>query len=485
MGAESEHPRTPLPAPALRGGAIERGAGRIFVVDDEELPRELIARALGRAGFEVEAFATSDEVIRALADRGDQVDLILTDLDMPEMSGHELLGEVRAGWPDIVTVVVTGATELSSAVAAMRAGAYDYLVKPVDPANTLLPAVERALERKQLVAQNWSLRRQLSGLEHGAGLVGDSPALQDVLAAIAAVAPTDATVLLTGETGTGKELVARALHQQSRRSGRAFVAINCGALAENVLESELFGHARGAFTGAVGARRGLFEEASGGTLFLDEVGELAAATQVRLLRVLQEGQVRPVGANKSVSVDARIIAATNRDLAAEVEQGSFRKDLYYRLDVIRIELPPLRARAEDVPALAQHFLAKRSERLGKAVKFIDDAVLARLARHPWPGNVRELENALDRAIVLAKGDTITVDLLPAVLREGPAADGSDDARFRLPLAEAKAAFERDYVKRLLERAPGSPLQAARLAGLDPSNFRRLLKRLGHESDSDD
>ena len=199
-----------------------------------------------------------------------------------------------------------------------------------------------------------------------------------------------------------------------------------------------------------------------------------------MLRVLQEGQVRPVGSNKTVNVDARIVAATNRDLAAEVEQGTFRKDLYYRLDVIRIELPPLRARSGDVPALAQHFLRSRSERLGKVVKFIDDAVLARLAQHPWPGNVRELENALDRAIVLAKGDTITVDLLPAVLREGPTFDAGDDARFLLPLAEAKAAFERDYVKRLLERVGGNPLQAARLAGLDRSNFRRLLKRLGHE-----
>ena len=447
------------------------------------MPRDFLARALTRAGYEVEAFESAQAARAALEDHGDQVDLVLTDLDMPEVSGHELLAEVRAGWPEIVTVVVTGSSELASAIAAMRAGAYDYLVKPVDPASTLLPAVQRALERKQLVTPNQRLRRQLGSLERSPGIIGDSPLIKDVLAVIAAVAPTDATVLVTGETGTGKELVARAVHQQSRRSSRAFVAVNCGALSESVLESELFGHARGAFTGAIAARRGLFEEASGGTLFLDEVGELTPATQVRLLRVLQEGQVRPVGANKALSVDTRIVAATNRDLKAEVERGHFRQDLYYRLDVMRIELPPLRARPEDVPALAQHFLKARSERLGKVVRFIDEAVLARFARHPWPGNVRELENAIDRAIVLAKGDTLGADILPAVLRDAPAVEASaDDARLGLPLTEAKAAFEEDYVRRVMERVAGNSAQAARLAGVDRSNFRRLLKRLGYDSE---
>jgi len=379
--------------------------------------------------------------------------------------------------------VVTGASDLASAIGAMRAGAYDYLVKPVDPETTLLPSVRRALERKQLITQNAQLRRQLGALDRSDGIVGDSPALRDVLAMITAVAATDATVLVTGETGTGKELVARSVHQHSRRSGRAFVAINCGALTESVLESELFGHARGAFTGAVGARRGLFEEASGGTLFLDEVGELTPATQVRLLRALQEGQVRPVGANKSVVVDTRIVAATNRDLIAEVERGQFRQDLYYRLDVMRIELPPLRARPQDVPALAQHFLRKRSERLGKVVKFIDEAVLAKLAEHPWPGNVRELENAIDRAIVLAKGDTIGVELLPSILRAAPQSqDAAHDPRYALPLAEARAAFEEDYLRNVLERAGGNTAQAARLAGVDRSNFRRLRKRIGDDGE---
>jgi two-component system, NtrC family, response regulator HydG len=468
MGEDSE------PSPAVRS---EHCSGRVFVVDDEQLPRDLVARALRRSGFETETFESAQATLRALEECAGEVDLLLTDLDMPEMSGHELLAKVRSAWPAIVTIVVTGATDLASAIKAMRAGAYDYLVKPVDPANTLLPAVRRALERKWLVEQNQSLRRQLGTLESGTGIVGDSPALRDVLAIVAAAAPTQATVLVTGETGTGKELIARALHQGSSRSGRPFVAVNCGALSESVLESELFGHARGAFTGAAEARRGLFEEASGGTLFLDEVGELTLATQVRLLRVLQEGEVRPVGENRARKVDTRIVAATNRDLVREVEKGSFREDLYYRLDVMRIELPPLRARSEDIPALAHHFLKKRSERLGKTVTFIDPEVLVHFARHPWPGNVRELENAIDRAIVLARGDTITAELLPGVLRDAPRVpSASAEACFDQPLTEAKAEFEARYIARLMERTGGNVAHAAKLAGIDRSNFRRLLKR---------
>jgi two-component system response regulator HydG len=379
----------------------------------------------------------------------------------------------------VVTIVVTGATDLGSAVSAMRAGAYDYLTKPVDPATTLLPSLTRTFEHRNLLLQNQQLRRQLGGLERSEGIVGDSLALRELLTMIAAVAPTDATVLVVGETGTGKELAARAVHRQSRRNGRPFVAINCGALTETLLESELFGHARGAFTGAGATRRGLFEEASGGTLFLDEVGELTPATQVRLLRVLQERQVRPVGSNKPIDVDVRVVAATNRNLVDEVAAGRFREDLYYRLDVMRLELPPLRDRPEDVPQLVQHFLSKRGERLGKQVRHVDPIVLARLSEHPWPGNIRELENAVDRAIVLAKDDTITPDLLGAILRQAPRSveNEGDAALYALPLTDARAAFEERYLQRVMERGGGRATEAARLAGMDRSNFRRMLKRV--------
>ncbi len=455
----------------------------VFVVDDEEFPRDLLVRATRRAGFEARGFGSAKAALEALEEHGDDVSLLLTDLDMPKITGHELLAQLRSNWPNIVPIVITGASDVSNAVRAMRSGAYDYLVKPIDPEHTLLPSMTRAIEHRRLVEQNRNLRLQLGNLERDPGLVGDSEALRSVHSVIAAVAPTDATVLVCGETGTGKELVARAVHRHSRRNGRPFVAVNCGALTENLLESELFGHARGAFTSAVGSRRGLFEEASGGTLFLDEVGELTQATQVRLLRVLQERQVRPVGSNKSIPVDVRIVAATNRDLAEEVARGSFREDLYYRLDVMRVQLPPLRDRREDIPALVHHLLGKRSAQLNKLVPYIEDGVLEHFCRHPWPGNVRELENTIDRAIVLARTDTITSDLLGAVLRDSHRSSAEEPSPTQhLPLAEARMAFEVEYVSRLLQQTEGKASQAARLAGMDPSNFRRLLKRLGLSAD---
>jgi DNA-binding NtrC family response regulator len=457
-----------------------RGAGCVFVVDDEPEPLRLVERALVRQGYTVKSFDAADKLLAALPANGAAVDLVISDLHMPGMSGLELLARVRESWPDLVVMLLTGQAELSVAVDAMRRGAFDYLTKPVDPANTLLPAVRRAVEHGRLLRRNLFLQAKLDVAERSAGIVGDSKVMRDVYSLIAAVAPTDATVLVLGESGTGKELVARAIHTQSKRAGKAFVDVNCGALTESVLESELFGHAKGAFTGAVGARRGLFEEASGGTLFLDEVGELTQATQVRLLRVLQERQVRPVGSNETRDVDVRVIAATNRDLKERVEEGEFRQDLYYRLDVMTVEVPPLRDRPEDVPALVHHFLKKHSVRLGKRVEHVDDKALERLTQHRWPGNVRELENAVERAIVLAKGDVFGVELLPSVLRAPVRAGHAEDPRLTRPLPEAKGAFERDYLEQLLARAEGKLGRAARLAGIDASNLRRLLKRHGLE-----
>jgi two-component system response regulator HydG len=418
-------------------------------------------------------------VLDALSDNADEVDLVISDINMPTMSGLELLSSIRDNWPDLLVVLLTAEGEVSTAVDAMRRGAYDYITKPFDPIETLMPAVRRAIERRRLVARNQFLQRQLDVSALNPDIIGESKPIRDILSIVAAAAPTDATVLVLGESGTGKELVARAIHSQSKRAAKPFIAINCGALGETVLESELFGHVKGAFTGALSARKGLFEEASGGTLFLDEVGELTLATQVRLLRVLQEGTLRPVGSNETRKVDVRVVAATNRDLTQEVENGTFRQDLFYRLDVLSILVPPLRQRPSDITLLLHHFVRKHSARFGKKISHVTPDAIERLAGHRWPGNVRELENAVERAIVLATGDTLTVDVLPPALRApGRAPAQPEDPRFLTPLQEAKSSFEQEYLEKVLERANGKVADAARFAGIDPSNFRRLLKRSG-------
>ncbi len=470
---------TPSPEPE------RRHAGSILVVDDDDEVLSLSARALREEGFEVRTFSSAHPVLEALAAAAGSVDAVVSDIHMPDMTGLELLGAVRERWPTVVVMLMTGQADLDSAVQAIRLGAYDYLIKPVDPFETLVPATRRAVEYRRLVERNRFLQRQLHAQARFGEMVGSSRPMQQIAELIASVAPTDATVLILGESGTGKELVARAIHAQSGRSAKSFVDINCAALAESVLESELFGHVRGAFTGAVAGRRGLFEEASGGTLFLDEIGELSPAVQANLLRVLQEGEIRPVGSNESRRVDVRIIAATNRDLAREMEARNFREDLFYRLNVMAVEVPPLRQHRDDIVPLVHHFIKKRGERIGKQVAGIDPDALQLLTEHRWPGNVRELENAIERAIILTRGDTITADLLPASVQQRAHAhvDSSDqafaaDSGPLLPLAEAREAFERRYAQRVLEAAGGNITEAAQTAGVDRSNFRRLLRRLG-------
>jgi DNA-binding NtrC family response regulator len=455
--------------------------GIIFGVDDEDGPRKVVERALTRAGFDVRTFENGRIALKALVDAKGRVDVVVTDLYMPELGGLELLAEVRQRWPDVGVVLMTGEADVATAVEAMRLGAYDYLVKPVDPVETLLPTVMRAVEHTHLIRRNEYLERRLNVAERFEGMVGDSEPMRYVYQLVDSVARTDATVLILGESGTGKELVARSIHHRSARTTKPFIGINCGALAENVLESELFGHVRGAFTGAMTARRGLFEEASGGTLFLDEVGELSPATQVRLLRVLQEGEVRPVGSNETRKVDVRIVAATNRALSDEVKAGRFREDLFYRLNVVTIRLPPLRDRRDDIPVLAMCLLAKRAERREKRVDNIAPQAMERLCAYSWPGNVRELENVIERAVVLTRSDAITVDVLPSELLEpiGTSAPVGDETT--MPFTEARSIFELRYLRRALERASGNIAEAARLAGLDRSNFRRMLKR--HRLDS--
>jgi two-component system response regulator HydG len=463
-----------------------RHAGSVALVDDDEEVLLVSSRALREEGFEVRTFNSAHPVLEALEAADGRVDAVVSDIHMPDMTGLQLLAAVRERWPTVVMLLMTGQADLESAVQAIRLGAYDYLIKPVDPFDTLVPATRRAVEYRRLVERNRFLQRQLDARERCGEMVGDSGPMQRVYELVASVAPTDATVLILGESGTGKELVARDIHAQSGRSAKAFVDINCAALAESVLESELFGHVRGAFTGAVSGRRGLFEEASGGTLFLDEIGELSPAVQARLLRVLQEGEVRPVGSNESRQVDVRVIAATNLNLGQAVKEKKFREDLFYRLNVMAVEIPPLRERRDDIVPLVYHFLKKRGQRIGKQIAGIDPAALELLTGHNWPGNVRELENAIERAIILARGDTISADLLPTSVQQTRGLGAEPTAAPTLlsgngqlvPLAEAREAFERSYVQRALDAAGGNITDAAQIAGIDRSNFRRLMRRLG-------
>ncbi|MDB4994699.1 MAG: two component, sigma54 specific, transcriptional regulator, Fis family [Myxococcaceae bacterium] len=450
-------------------------ADSVIIVDDDPAILRLVQRILGAAGIAARAFESASDALAAMETSDIHPELVLTDLHLGATSGMNLLTRVRASWPDAAVVLMTGGATVSSAVEAMRLGAYDYLVKPFTPPDALLSTVQRALERQRLVVRNRQLEREVGALR-SEGMIGDSPALRHVFSLIDAVAPADTTVLVLGESGTGKELIARTIHNCSPRKGRPFLAINCGALAESVLDSELFGHVRGAFTGAIASRKGLFEAASGGTLFLDEVGELPASLQVKLLRVLQEREVRPVGSNEVRPVDIRVVAATNRDLRSAVRERTFREDLYYRLNVVSIESPPLRKRRQDIAPLVHHFLRKHALRLGKPVKAIDPMALEALVQRAWPGNVRELENAVERSVILARGDTITAEgvmvagdsIAPPSLSCAPTTS--------LPFPEAVRQFERAYVASAIAQADGNLAEAARIAGVDRSNFRRMAKR---------
>ncbi len=457
-------------------------AGTLLLVDDDPLPLGVLRASLNAQRFQTLSAESGAEALTLLDQHAGEIECVLTDLYMPGVSGMDLLMYVRERWPEISVIVLTGNADVQTAVTAIRAGAYDYLVKPIDTGDALPTVLRRAIEHHRLLTRNRYLEQRLDAAERFGGLVGSSRPMRQVYNTVSHVAATDATVLILGESGTGKELVARSIHEQSARAGRPFVAINCGALTETLLESELFGHERGAFTGAVARRHGLFEEASGGTLLLDEVGELSAATQVRLLRVLQERHVRPVGSNRSIPVDVRVLAATNRNLEDEVAARRFREDLFYRLNVVAVELPPLRARGDDVLLLAHHFLEKHAARHRKSVTGIEPRALEALVAHDWPGNVRELENAVERAIVLNGTPLITLDSLPSALR-GAASSGTHrpSGTIEVPLVEARARFERRYLSEILDNAQGSLTAAAKQAGMDRSNFRRLLKRHGIRS----
>ncbi len=453
----------------------EPSHGRAYVVDDEPGSLAFARGALSRVGFEVDTFADVTEIRAALRDRP-APDLVVTDLHMPDGTGVDVLEAVQALGGDTMVVVMTGLATVKSAVDAMRRGAWDYLVKPFESPDELVSAALRAREHQRVLRRNQWLEQRVELTERFAGIVGQGARMRAVFDLVDRIAKVDTTVLVHGESGTGKELVVRAIHDRSARAGRPFVAVNCGAFAEQLLESELFGHQRGAFTGANTARRGLFEEAHGGTIFLDEIGELPLALQVKLLRVVQEQEVRPVGANTARKISVRVVSATHRDLESLVARGTFREDLYFRLNVVRIDLPPLRERLDDLPLLVKHFLDKHAARHGRPSPAPTAELLECLARHAWPGNVRELENTLERVLVLG-GVGPLVDLLPATLRAPSKAPIATD-EFGLPLARARDAFERNYLADVLSRANGSIAAAARMAEVDRTNLRRLLRRHG-------
>ncbi|RKH18061.1 sigma-54-dependent Fis family transcriptional regulator [Corallococcus praedator] len=388
---------------------------RILVIEDEPIIRTELRRLLTRAGHDV---AEAGAVPEAAAEHAlDAFDLVISDLRLPGPPGTDIIGLC----PGVPVLIMTSYATVKSAVDAMKLGAVDYIAKPFDH-DELLLQVERVLREGRLTRQNAALKREVEQTWAPGGMVGTSPAMRDVFERVRKVASSAATVLVLGESGTGKELVARAVHAQSPRAEGPMVAVNCAAIPEGLLESELFGHEKGAFTGAQAAHAGLVEAAHGGTLFLDEIGELPAPAQARLLRMLQDGEVRRVGATRSRKVDVRILAATHRDLPRRVQEGLFRQDLYFRLRVVEIRLPPLRERGEDLPALAKHLLEKATRRLGRPPASLSPEALAAIAVHPWPGNVRELENALERAVILADGPLLTPDLLALELPGAAATD---------------------------------------------------------------
>jgi DNA-binding NtrC family response regulator len=443
---------------------------RVYIVDDEQHWINSLVRNLPRGEFDLVSHNTAESAWAAL-EKDRDVDVIVTDLQMPGMSGLELLKKVKVERPEIEVVLITAHGSGEIADRAMKAGAVDYLEKPCDSIRWIT-TVRNVVEHKRLV-------EEIDNHTRAPRLVASSAAMREVQRLVRAAAPAQASVLILGESGTGKELVARSIHASSARRQKPFLAVNCSALAESLLESELFGHVRGAFTGADSARAGIFESADGGTVFLDEIGDAPPSVQVKLLRVLQEGEIKRVGAATTDKVDVRVLAATNVDLEAAVKKGMFREDLYYRLNVVMIRVPPLRERREDVRPLALTFLARYRRELARDVTEIAPEAMAALERWSWPGNVRELENVIERALVLGRGARIEVDDLPDKLQETPptprtgAIDGYMAARQR-----ALDEFERTYVEDLLERAGGNISEAARLAGLDRSNFKRILKRVG-------
>ena len=443
---------------------------RILIVDDEENLVALFKRILQKEGYEVQCASSGEEALEKL--ETEWFDLVITDLKMPGMDGMELLSKTKAVNPTMPFIMLTAFGTVHSAVAAMKEGAYDYLVKPVDNEEFTL-VVKKTMELHRLQREVERLRNQLEldlDFQH---IVGHSKGMRAVFRLTRMVARSNATILIQGESGTGKELIARALHQHSQRTEGPFVAINCASVPETLLESELFGYVRGAFTGAIANKKGLFEEAHEGTILLDEIGDTPMAFQSKLLRVLQENEIRPVGTNKSIKIDVRVIAATNKDLKKEVERKAFRKDLFYRLAVVPIVLPPLRERREDIPPLVDHFIRKYSKHNGLEPKRISPNALKLLIDHSWPGNVRELENVIERAVLINPGPEISPE---ALFPPPPPADESPTF-LRQATKGVREVVEREKIAEALQRAKGNRSRAAKLLGISRSALYNKLKTL--------
>ena len=447
--------------------------GRILIVDDEVEGRGMLASALGRRGYETAVADSAPDALERL--RNEDLDVVLTDVQLGGMTGIDLCRRMAESRPDLPVIVITAFGNMDLVVEAMRAGAYDFIAKPFTT-DVVDISLARAIQHRRLSSEVRRLREALSAGKKETAILGDSTPMRRVRDLIEQVANADATVLVTGESGTGKELVARAIHDLSVRKESPFVAINCAAIPATLLESELFGHVKGAFTDAKGSKRGLFVQASSGTLFLDEIGEMPAEVQVKLLRVLQERRVRPVGGEEEIPFDARLVAATNRDLETEVEEGKFRSDLYYRINVVHIEVPPLRSRQGDILLLAQSFLTRHAERSRKAVTGISRPAAQKLLDYDWPGNVRELENCMERAVALTRLSEIGVDDLPERIREHQSKklEVSDDPEEMITLEE----MERRYVRRVLVACRGNKTHAAKILGLDRRTLYRRLESLG-------
>jgi two-component system response regulator PilR (NtrC family) len=468
------HDTPPAPRGVLAGSEPAR-ADRVLVVDDERSMRELLAIVLKREGYDV-LLAENGRMAVAAFERGG-IDLLISDIKMPDMTGLEVLRAAKASDPALEAIMVTAFASQETAIEALRLGACDYLIKPFD-VDELKVKVRDKLESRRLRRENVLLKRALGTSHRFHDIIGRSDAMLEVFSLIETIARTTSTVLVTGESGTGKELVARAVHFHSLRRDRPFVAVNCGALTETLLESELFGHVRGAFTGAESNKKGLIETAERGTIFLDEIGEMSQMMQVKLLRVLQERRFRRVGGADEVEADIRVIAATNQDLAKMVGEQRFREDLYYRINVIPVRLPALRERREDIPLLAEHFLAKYSEQMAKPVAGLSQEALGLLQRYEWPGNIRELENVVERAVALERTPTILPESLPDHVR---GVIGSGKAPVVLPeagfdLEQHVRNLERDYIAQALRKAGGVQVKAADLLGMSFRSFRYYAKK---------
>lgn len=460
---------------------------RILIADDEERIRTSTAKALAPMGYTVDTASDGADALRRI--ENEYYDVLITDLVMPEMDGIEVLHRAKELRPALPVIVLTGHGTVETAVTAMKEGAFDYITKPynIDEIDVVL---QRAVEHSRILVENIDLRRQVESRSGFSNIIGESEPMQKIYRVVERIRNTSSTVLITGESGTGKELIARAIHFTGTLAARPFITVDCGAITETLLESELFGHVRGSFTGAHKDKTGYFEAADGGSIFLDEVGEFSPALQTRLLRVLQEGAFTRVGDHKERKVDVRVITATNRDLELAVSQGIFREDLYYRINVITINVPPLRERAEDIPSLVNHFLQKFNRKLEKNILRISDDALALLAAYSWPGNVRELENVLERVVTFCDGEVIDADCLPEnildIARRAAGGAGVSPMLLNHTYRDAKNKvvqdFNRKYLEGILDACDGNIAAASRRAGMDRGCFYRLIKKYGIRSD---